>query len=269
MIRERVAANFQLLRAAHVLSNVTRMERGQEPVWIKVAIPILSIIVITVLVYVVTTSADKKVSAIPSATTTTGTAVAVTTAPAPPTEPPTTADADMACRSSFAEALAAGTEQTKFATLGACTEEQWVRMQSMTPLVGATLAALCDARYGLVATSCQTADAERIARDKAAAAATTTSPPAPRPTVVYVPVAPPTTQYAPPTTRYVPPTTQYVPPTTRATTTTRPPPTTAAKLYAVKGAPCNNRDSRPYYEYPGYTRLYCRYDFDYEAYFFQ
>lgn len=94
----------------------------------------------------------------------------------------TTVDPDAGCRAAFVAATTAGTEVTKFATLNACTEDQWLRMQAATPIPAATLAGLCDARYGLPATSCGTADTERVAREQAAARATTTATPTPAPT---------------------------------------------------------------------------------------
>lgn len=131
-----------------------------------------------------------------------------TTTTSSTTVAPTTVDPDSACRAAFAAAIAAGTEVTKFATLAPCNEDQWLRMQEATPIPGATLAGLCNARYGLPASSCETADAERVARE---AIATTTAQYDP-PTTQYVPA---TSPQPAPTTRYVPPTTQYVPPTTQ------------------------------------------------------
>lgn len=78
--------------------------------------------------------------------------------------PSTSIDQDASCRESFTAASVAGTDEAKFATLAACTEDQWIRAQTSVPIAGATLATLCDTRGERPATSCATADAERANR---------------------------------------------------------------------------------------------------------
>lgn len=66
--------------------------------------------------------------------------------------------ADSQCREKFL-AAASGNQLEQLATLTACDEEQWNRINAEEPLVGVTLAELCAQRAGLVTDACVTADA--------------------------------------------------------------------------------------------------------------
>lgn len=52
-----------------------------------------------------------------------------------------------------------------FATISACTEEQWNRISATIP-IGATLQALCDGRMNAPAAACDSADAARVGREE-------------------------------------------------------------------------------------------------------
>lgn len=175
-----------------------------RPAWQRWALAILLVaLAVETAVFIAGRDSGTKPTSVRARTSTSVSVAATSTAVASTTP----ADPDATCRGSFAAATAAATEATKFATITVCTEEQWTRMQMASPIDGATLAGLCNARYGLAATACGTADAERVSREQAAARATTaprpTAPPATSPRVTV----PRTTAPAPPTTRYEAPTT--------------------------------------------------------------
>lgn len=74
-------------------------------------------------------------------------------------------DPGAACLESFEAYGRARTDESKFATIQTCTEEQWATMQVRFQIPGATLDDLCGRRYGLPATACATADQARVDRE--------------------------------------------------------------------------------------------------------
>lgn len=165
-----------------------------------------------VTVYVVTRGEDVQVAGTSVTAVGTSTSVASVTVP----------DPDAGCRASFVAALAAGTDAAKFATLAACSEEQWVGLQAATPIDGVTLAGLCDGRGGLPATACVTPDAERAARQVPITGRPTPQAPSS--------VAPRVTAKL----RSIPPTSR-APSTAPAASPATGPPTTAPEKHRISG----------------------------------